>query len=139
MNHFVYMFKISSLYFAFLNPRMNSKDEADYNVGYFYSKKEIMTCISAVLQLTEVRTLCTAVLLCIPWQPFSLPSHSAVSSVLSWNKEILHAEAVRPRHCPELWVPIPGGARGCGWGPGQPELGGHPAHGPFPSNCAVIQ
>lgn len=104
MNHFVYMFKISSLYFAFLNPRMNSKDEADYNVGYFYSEKEIMTCISAVLQLTEVRTLCTAVLLCIPWQPFSLPSHSAVSSVLSWNKEILHAEAVRPRHCPELWV-----------------------------------
>jgi len=33
--------------------------------------------------------------------------------------------AVRQRHgCPELWVPIPGGAQGHGWGPEQPELVG---------------
>jgi len=33
--------------------------------------------------------------------------------------------AVRQWHgCPELWVPIPGGAQGHGWGPGQPELVG---------------
>ena len=33
--------------------------------------------------------------------------------------------AVRQWHgCPELWVPIPGGAQGHGWGPGQPQLVG---------------
>lgn len=38
--------------------------------------------------------------------------------------------AVRQRHgCPELWVPIPGGAPGHGGALGSPSWGRQPAHG----------